>query len=85
MTIGDVISTDPFGVVSAAEDMAMFASWASGVGTSSAPATSKSSPSRSLGDYTLIAVGIVLAIGALLISQKQTIVQVAGTVSKAVA
>lgn len=39
----------------------------------------------SLGDYTLIAVGIILAIGALLISQKSTVVQIASTASKAAA
>jgi hypothetical protein len=41
--------------------------------------------SRSAGDYTLIGVGIILAIGALLISQKQTVVKVADTVAKAAA
>jgi len=34
-----------------------------------------------LGNFTLVAVGIVLAVGALLISQKQTIVKVANTAS----
>jgi hypothetical protein len=47
--------------------------------------TAQTLASLSLGDYTLIGVGIILAIGALLISQKQTVVKVAGTVAKAAA
>lgn len=50
-----------------------------------AVSTAKNIASRSIGDYTLIAVGIILAIGALLISQKQTVIQVASTVGKAAA
>lgn len=38
-----------------------------------------------LGNYTLIAIGIILGIGALLISQKETVVQVASTAAKAAA
>jgi hypothetical protein len=39
--------------------------------------------SKSLPNIALIAIGVVLAIGALLISQKQTVVQVAATAAKA--
>ena len=36
-----------------------------------------------LGNFALITVGVVLALGALLISQKETVVQVASTAAKA--
>lgn len=40
--------------------------------------------SISIGDYTLVGVGIVLAIGALLISQKHTAVKIVTNATKAV-
>lgn len=41
--------------------------------------------SGSIGNYTMVAVGVVLMLGALLISQKETVVQVAATAAKVAA
>lgn len=41
--------------------------------------------SKALPNIALIAIGVVLAIGALLISQKQTVVQVASTAARVAA
>jgi len=91
MAIGDVAQSavDPFGLISGASDIASLAKYLPGI-TDPSVAVKGSSPlmaalSMSLGDYTLVAVGAILAIGALLISQKQTVVQVSRTVAKAVA
>jgi hypothetical protein len=55
-------------------------SWVSGLLTSLNPLSSLSS---GLGNFALIAVGVVLALGALLISQKETVVQVATKAAEA--
>lgn len=80
MAIGDVVSTDPFGLLSGAEDLYKLGS---GIASSNGQGAGALATAlkMSLGDYTLVAVGIILAIGALLISQRQTIVSVAGTAS----
>jgi hypothetical protein len=55
-------------------------SWVSGLLDSLNPLSGLTS---GLGNIALIAVGVVLALGALLISQKETVVQVASTAAKA--
>jgi hypothetical protein len=64
----------------------MYGNEAGAVGSASAAGTSnvlKTLTGMSLGDMTLIAVGIILAIGALLISQKETVVKVGDLAAKA--
>jgi len=81
MAIGDS-AVDPFGLISGANDLASLAKYLPGI---TDPSVAGKALSMSLGDYTLVAVGAILAIGALLISQRQTVVQVSRTVAKAVA
>lgn len=50
----------------------------------SSQSVTKTLTGRTLGDYTLVAVGIILAIGALLISAKPTVIKAVGTVKDAV-
>lgn len=45
--------------------------------------TGKTVLTMTVGDYTLVAVGIILAIGALLISSKPTVIKAVGTVKDA--
>ncbi len=40
---------------------------------------------KSIANFTLIAIGVILAIGALLISQKETIVKIGDTAAKGAA
>ncbi|MGH9436397.1 MAG: hypothetical protein ACRD22_00530 [Terriglobia bacterium] len=52
-------------------------------GAAGASTVAKAATGRSLGDYTLVAVGIILALGALLISAKPTVIKAVGTVKDA--
>lgn len=74
--------SDPFGLISGAEDAASTVSTLAGMQGKGSGVLS-TALSMSLGDYTLVAVGIVLAIGALLISGKPTVIKAVGTVKDA--
>ena len=92
MAIGDVAQSafDPYGLVGSAETLASFVGGNLPGITDPTVAGKGSSPlmamlSMSIGDYTLVAVGIILALGALLISSKPTVIKAVGTVKDAVA